>query len=152
MSWLDGNILYWHWIIFGLILITLELFIPVFVVLWLGIAAVIVGLFTLFIPLGFNLQIILWGVLSAAFVFLWHKYISPKMLNKTLAGLSREAMIGQIGIIIRFSSSQGRGRLRFSAPIVGNDEWDIISTEVLTEGDKVKVTDISGNSLIVAKL
>ena len=146
---LDSSILYWHWIVFGLLLITLELLTPVFVMLWLGLAAVIIGVIDLIIPLGFSTQLIIWAVLSTLFVFLWHKLISPKMANRTLAGLSREAIIGQTGMVIFYNEEQGRGKLKFPAPIIGNDEWAFIYDGTLKNGDKVQVVDISGNSLIV---
>ena len=149
IEWLNSNILYWHWIVFGLTLVTLELFAPVFVMLWLGIAATIVGLIELLIPLGFSGQLIVWAVLSTVSLSLWHKYISPKMTNQTLAGLSREAIVGQVGMVIFYNQEQGRGKLKFSAPIVGNDEWEFIYNAPLNNGDKVQVQDISGNSLII---
>ncbi|MGH1487136.1 MAG: NfeD family protein [Cellvibrionaceae bacterium] len=152
IEWLDGNVLYWHWIVFGLLLITLELFAPVFVMLWLGLAAIIIGIIDLVIPLSFSIQLVIWAILSTVFLFLWHKYISPKMTNQTLAGLSREAIIGQIGMVVFYSEEQGRGKLKFPAPIVGNDEWEFIySGDPLNNGDKVQVADISGNSLIVKR-
>ncbi|MGH1439481.1 MAG: NfeD family protein [Cellvibrionaceae bacterium] len=149
IEWLDVNVIYWHWIVFGLALITIELFAPVFVMLWLGLAAIIVGLLSLFIALGISTELVLWAVLSTAFLLLWHKFISPKMANRTLAGLSREAIIGQIGMVTTYSEQQGRGKLKFPAPIVGNDEWEFIYSGKLQNGDKVQVADISGNSLIV---
>ena len=149
LEWFDNGVLYWHWIVFGLLLITLELFAPVFVMLWLGLAAVVVGLLDLIFPLGFNAQLVIWVILSAIFLFLWHKFISPKMPNQTLAGLSREAIIGQVGMVVFYSEAEGRGKLKFPAPIVGNDEWEFIYDGPLNNGDKVKVVDISGNSLIV---
>ena len=148
------EMLYWHWIVVGLVLITAELFIPIFVMMWLGIAAVLVGLISLLIPLAFSTQLILWAVFSGVFLLLWHKFVSPRLTDRTLAGLSREAIVGQIGMVTFFNEREGRGRLKFPAPVVGNDEWDFIYEAVgdrpsLENGDKVMVTDISGNSLLV---
>ncbi len=44
-----------------------------------------------------------------------------------------------------------KGRLRFPAPVVGNDEWGFRSEDEFTAGDRAIVTDISGNDLIVRK-
>lgn len=149
IEWLDSNILYWHWIVFGLALIAVELFTPVFVMLWLGTAAILVGLLSLILPTGFSVEVILWVVLSTLFLLSWHKFISPRITTQTLAGLSREAIIGQIGMVVSYSEHNGRGTLKFPAPIVGNDEWEFIHSGTLQNGDKVTVVDISGNSLIV---
>ena len=152
IDWLDSNMLYWHWIVFGLLLITVELFVTVFVMLWLGAAAIIVGVIHLLIPLDFSAELIIWSVLSALFLLLWHKLVSPRMANKTLAGLSREAIIGQVGMVIFFSQQESRGKLKFPAPVIGNDEWEFIYSDKLDNGDKVQVIDISGNSLLIKPL
>jgi len=149
MEWLDINILYWHWIVAGLILMIFELINPVFVILWLGVASIVVGVLQLFFNINIHLQLMMWVLLSTLFILLWHKYISPRMHDKTMAGLSREAMVGQIGMVIFFDATGGRGKLKFPAPLVGNDEWEFIYEGELSNGDKVKVTDISGNSLLV---
>jgi membrane protein implicated in regulation of membrane protease activity len=149
IEWLNTHILYWHWIFVGFLLIAIELFTPVFVALWLGVAAIIVGLVLLLLSIGLHAQLSLWIVLSAILLLLWHRFISPKMIDKTTAGLSREALIGQTGMVLSYNSSHGRGRLRFSAPIVGSDEWEFIYHGSIKHGDKVQVTDLSGNSLIV---
>ena len=86
IEWLGNNVLYWHWIVFGLALITFELFAPVFVMLWLGSAAVIVGIVGLIIPINFTLELIIWALLSTLFIYLWHRFISPKLVDRTTAG------------------------------------------------------------------
>lgn len=149
IEFLNSNVLYWHWIVFGLLLIVLEVFIPVFVILWVGLAAIAVGLITSIVPMSLSVELLLWAILSAVFVFLWHKYVSPKMQNRTMAGLSLEAVIGQVGLVTEFSQTQGRGRLRFPAPIIGNDEWEFIFEGPLEQGEKVEVSDIVGNRLVV---
>lgn len=148
-EWFDTNFLYWHWIVIGLILVTVELFVPVFVLVWLGVSSIVIGILSFFIPMSFGFELVLFGFLSVLFLLLWHKFVSPKITNQTLAGLSKEAMIGQIGMVISYNDDQGRGKLKFPAPVVGNDEWEFIYSGELENGDKVKVTDISGNSLIV---
>ncbi len=152
IEWLDNAIVYWHWIVLGLMLITLELFAPAFVMLWLGVAAIIIGLLLTTFSLDLSTQLVIWAALSSLFIALWHRFISPRMADRTLAGLSKEAIIGQTGMVTFFNQSEGRGQLRFSAPIVGNDEWAFIFDDKLNHGDRVKVIDISGNSLIVTPL
>jgi hypothetical protein len=41
--------------------------------------------------------------------------------------------------------------LRFPAPILGSDEWSFICEDPVAIGDRVRVTEVSGNSLIVVK-
>ncbi len=151
VEWLDANILYWHWLVFGIFLAGAEIFVPSFFLLWLGLSAVVVGVISYFVELTFSTEIISWGALSFLSLVAWFKFISPKMKTKTLSGMSREALIGQEGTVTDFQNSVSKGRLRFSAPIVGSDEWNFRSEDPLQAGDRAIVADVSGNDLIVRK-
>lgn len=151
VDWLDANVLYWHWVVFGILLAGAEIFAPSFFLLWLGVSGILVGLISYFVNITFSTEIILWGVFSLASLVVWFKLIAPSMKNKTLSGMSREALIGQEGTITEFNLSVSKGRLRFSAPIVGSDEWGFRCEQVLSVGDRAIVTDVSGNDLIVRK-
>ena len=94
-------------------------------------------------------QLIIWVVSSAAFVLAWFKLIKPLNIDKTKAGLSKEALIGEIGKCFRFQV--GTKRKMGPAPVLGSDEWLIISHETVSIGDRVSVVDLSGNALIVKK-
>jgi len=65
--------------------------------------------------------------------------------------MAREGMIGQTGTVIEYNSvHEGRGKLRFPAPILGNDEWQFICTDPIEVGRRVIVREFSGNTLIVS--
>jgi hypothetical protein len=146
------QILYWHWVILGIGLMLLEIALPSFTALWIGAAAVIVGVLLYFLPgLSAALQVVLWTVLSAALTWLWFRFLKPLSIDKTKAGLSREAIVGEVGQVITVPIADRRGVLRFPAPILGSDEWQFISQDKLSVGDRVRVTDLSGNSLIVTR-
>ena len=146
------EILYWHWIVLGIGLILLEIPLPSFTSLWFGAAAIVVGLLLLFIPgMSFTLQVLIWTVLSVLLTWLWFRYLKPLSIDKTKAGLSREAIVGEVGQVMTVPSGERRGVLRFPAPVLGADEWLFISQDSLASGDRVRVIDVSGNSLIVTK-
>jgi inner membrane protein len=145
--------LYWHWIVLGIGLMLSEIFLTTFFILWFGAAAVIIGCLLLVVPeMSVSWQVFLWTLLSSALAWGWFKYLKPLSIDKTKAGLSREAIVGEIGQVLSAPNGEIRGKLRFPAPILGADEWLIISQENLAMGDRVTVTDISGNSLIVKKV
>ena len=147
------EILYWHWLIFGIVLILLEAVLVSFTVLWFGIGAIAVGiLLWIFAGMSIGLQLLLWAFFSSLMAWLWFKYIKPLSIDKTKAGLSREAIVGQVGQVITLPVGNVRGKLRFTVPIVGSDEWSFICDDKLQIGDRVRVVDVAGNSLIVAKL
>lgn len=147
------DLLYWHWIVIGIALMLVEIFVGSFFIFWFGAAAVVVGLAMVLAPsLGIVVQVLLWGILSACFALAWFKYLKPLSKDRTKAGLSREALIGEIGQVLSAPNGESKGMLRFPAPVLGNDEWLIISQDDLKVGDRASVIDLSGNSLIVRKV
>lgn len=146
------EILYWHWVLFGIILIGLEMVLPTFMTLWFGLGALLVGGVLFVWPdLSYSWQLFIWLVDSSLMVFIWFKFIQPQMKDRTKAGMGREAIIGETGIVIKVPRDDQRGRLRFPTPILGDDEWDIICQADLAEGDRVIVVELSGNALVVNK-
>jgi membrane protein implicated in regulation of membrane protease activity len=144
---------YWHWIVFGVLLMLSEIALTTFFILWFGVAAVLVGIVLLLFPeLTLSTQILIWTVLSSLLALAWFKYLKPLSVDRTKAGLSREAIVGEVGQVISVPNEDRRGRMRFPAPVLGADEWEIISTDALAEGDRIRVMDVSGNSLIVEKV
>ncbi|MET0089623.1 MAG: NfeD family protein [Candidatus Thiodiazotropha sp.] len=150
---MNAGIEYWHWVVFGVILILSEIALTSFFIIWFGVAAIILGGILFLVPgLTLSWQIFIWTVLSSVLAVVWFKYLKPLSIDRTKAGLSREAIIGEVGQVISAPNEEKRGRLRFPAPILGADEWLIISTDPLSEGDRVRVTNVSGNALIVQKV
>lgn len=151
LEWLNTHIAYWHWLVFGLCLALAEMMLVSFVALWFGLSAIIVGLLLWIVPFSFTLQLLVWIILSIFIVFAWFKWVSPNFKNKTFSGMAREGMLGQIGTVIEYNSvHEGRGTLRFPAPILGDDEWQFICTDRVALGDRVIVREFSGNTLIVS--
>jgi len=146
------ELLYWHWLVFGMILVAGEIFIPSFTILWFGLGALVVGLLMLVLELNFPAQILIWTVSSVACTVLWFKYFKPKMIDKTTAGMSRDAAIGEAGQVIKVPTEHSRGQVRFTTPVLGDDEWDFICDTEVALGDRVHIKEISGNTLIVVKL
>ncbi len=149
---MDLVLLYWHWIVFGLALMVTEIFLGSFFIFWFGAAATFVGLLLILFPeLSETIQIMIWAITSAAFALAWFKIIKPLNVDKTKAGLSRDELVGEIGQVLKVPTGEKRGKVRFPAPLLGSDEWLIISQDELNIGDRVSVVDLSGNSLIVKR-
>lgn len=140
----------WHWFVLGILLMLSELVITAFAALWFGIAAIMVSvLLWLFPMMGITTQVIMWIILSVLCTLLWFKFIKPLSIDKTKAGLSREATIGQIGMVIRVGLSHEQIVVRFALPVLGADEWNCRSLAPVDVGDRVCVVDIMGNDLVV---
>ena len=140
----------WHWFVLGVLLMLSELIIPAFAALWFGISAILVGiLFWLFPALSSTAQLVLWIILSILCTVAWFKYIKPLSIDKTKAGLSREATIGQVGMVIQVNMEHEQIRVRFPIPVLGSDEWNCRTQSTVNVGDRVLVVDILGNDLVV---
>jgi membrane protein implicated in regulation of membrane protease activity len=149
---MEFDLLPWHWVVFGIALIVSEIFLPTFFILWFGAAAVIVGGVLFLMPdLSTSWQVFSWAIISTLLALGWFKFLKPLSIDRTKAGLSKEAIIGEIGQVIVVPMAEKRGQLRFPAPVLGDDEWLIISRDNVAIGDRVTVVDISGNALIVKK-
>ena len=143
---------YWHWIVFGMLLILTELLVPSFTIFWFGLAGLIVGSVLLVAPrTSFTWQLFLWAVASGFMTYLWFKLFKPLMTDRTKAGISREAVMGEIGQVIRAPDAGQRGVVRFTTPLLGAEEWPFICEQTVAVGDRVSVKEISGNTLLVGK-
>lgn len=141
---------YWHWLVLGMILIIAELFIPSFTIFWFGLSAIAVGGLLWFIPaMTLTVQLLLWAVFSALTTAFWFLVMKPRMVDKTRAGMSREALLGETGQVIRVPDGERRGLVRFSKPLLGSDEWSFICDDPVQIGDRVQIRDVSGNTLVV---
>lgn len=146
------DIAYWHWIVFGVVLVLFEIVVSTFFILWFGLAAILVGLLLFVVPaLALHWQILLWTLLSVVAATAWFRYLKPLAVDRTKAGLSREAIVGEVGQVIQAPREELRGRLRFPVPVLGAEEWTIISREPVAAGDRVRVVDVAGNALVVEK-
>ncbi len=148
---MEIHLLYWHWLVLGMVLILAEIFIPSFTIFWFGLAALVVGLLAfLGVDPSLEWQLFLWILLSVAFTLAWFKWIKPKATDKTKAGISREAVLGERGMVIKAPSESGeRGEVRFTVPLLGAETWPCLSQAQLHAGDPVIVKDVLGNALLV---
>ncbi|WP_020680856.1 NfeD family protein [Marinobacterium rhizophilum] len=142
----------WHWLAFGMLLVMAEVFIPSFTIFWFGLGAVIVAAILWWVPdFAFSWQLVVWALSSSLFAALWFRFFKPLMVDRTKAGIAREAICGESGQVIKVPQPGGRGVVRFTTPLLGDDEWDFICDSEVALGDRVHVKDVSGNTLIVEK-
>ena len=145
------ELLWWHWIVLGIVLMLLELAVPAFFLMWFGLGAVVVGLLMLVFPdLSMAHQVIAWTASSMLFVWLWFKVFKPNIF-KTRAGLSRGTFIGEVGLVTKDIRPYEKGQIRFQKPILGNEVWESIADEEIKAGERVKVLEVEGSVLRVSR-
>jgi len=149
---MELEMLYWHWLVLGLVLIVAEIFIPSFTILWFGLGALVVGVAALLFEIPFSIQVLIWTVFSVLFTVLWFKLVKPKMVDSSNSQAARESAIGESGQVIKLPAGDTKGKLRFSTPILGEDEREFSCEAEVDLGDRLHIQEISGNVLVVAKL
>lgn len=143
--------LWWHWVVLGIALMLLELAVPTFFLVWFGLGALIVGIALLAFPeLSLAWQVLVWIICSIAFIWLWFKVFKPGFY-KTRAGMSKGAVVGEIGLVIRDIRPFEKGQIRFQKPVLGDEVWESIADEEIKAGERVKVLDVEGNILKVGR-
>ena len=143
--------LWWHWVVFGIVLMLLELAVPAFFLVWFGLAAIVVGvLLAIFPAMGITYQIVGWTICAVLLIWLWFKVFKPHAF-KTRVGMSRGSLIGEIGLVTRDIRPYEKGQIRFQKPILGEEVWESMADAEIKSGERVRVLDVEGNTLKVIK-
>ena len=136
----------WTWLIIGVVVLVAELFTGTLFLLWPAIAALIVGVIIFILPLGWEMQLLLFAILSTAGLFWGEKYLRPRLNKDGPTDLNDRAtaMTGKrVKAITDFDT--GRGRVK-----VGDTEWAAsIETGNPKTGDELRIVSVSGASVVV---
>jgi membrane protein implicated in regulation of membrane protease activity len=138
----------WNWVVLGLVLMIFEVAAPGIFFLWFGIAALIVGalaiLFGEALGLGWQVQVILFLILSVIAVFIGRRLIGATdvMSDEPLLNMRGEQLIGQV-VTLEEATVNGRGRAR-----VGDSLWRVTGPD-LDAGTRVRITGIDHGTLVV---
>jgi membrane protein implicated in regulation of membrane protease activity len=150
LDFLAGTLLWWHWIIFGLLLLIFEIFTGTFIMLGLGIGATIVGVADLILILSLNKELFIWSIASIIVITILFRYFKDKS-KKDKSGQSDYA-IGIKGIVEEPIDANGRGKVKFNTPILGNTIWYVTSKEDISILTQVKIVDVKGQLIEVEKV
>lgn len=148
IEFLSTNLLWWHWIVLGLVLVVSEIFAPLFIVLWFGLSAIIVGLIDLGFTTSFMTELFLWIILSILFLALWLLFFKDKTITKS--GQS-DFKLNTRGVVSQKIDLSQKGKVRFDAPVLGSREWQAIADEIIEVGVPVHIVEVSGQLLKVQK-
>src|ERR1700719_972577 len=89
----------WNWLIFGVLLMALELLAPGVFLFWLGLAALLVGLLSFAIKPSWQMQILMFAIFAAAAVPLWRRVAFSNQAvsrsNPCLTGRA-DALVGRV--------------------------------------------------------
>lgn len=148
MAILEGLTL-WHWIGLGVILLTIEVAVGTFDLLWVALAAFVTAFFAFVLSAaGWQGQLVVFFLVSTSFVILGRTVFkglrrtpsTHPLLNDKLA-----QMKGHRGeAITSFDGEKSEGRVK-----IGDTVWQAVQVDdaLIVEGDEVVVTGADGATL-----
>ncbi len=145
---LDGifdNLLYWHWWLFAIALIIVEVFSAGAFFIWMGVAAILTGFVLLVMPaMSWQIQFTLFAISSIAAILLGRSFFNRKEINTEDPTLSSQetSLIGKT-FAVEQAIINGSGRVK-----VGESTWKANGPDC-NVGSSVKVVAINGAELIV---
>jgi len=139
-------IVWWHWVVLGLVLLIVELNTGTFLFFGLGVAAMAVGVINAVWDVPFLYQILLWAAGSVLAVFIWAKWYKSSTVST--AGQSNDGWDAE-GMVTSEITSSRRGKVTFDIPVLGDTVWDAAASETLSEGRRIRIVDIHGQIMQV---
>ena len=148
IDFLTTDLLWWHWVAFGLVLIVSEIAMPLFVVIWFGLSAILVGLIDAIFHTTLFVEIALWLVISLVLLITWFKFFKGKSISKS--GQS-DFTLKTKGVVIEKIPQAERGKVRFETPVLGSSEWHATSEETLEIATTIRIVEVNGQLIKVEK-
>ena len=135
----------WNWLIFGVIMMALELLAPGVFLLWLGLAALLVGLLSFAFNPSWQLQILMFAIFAAAAVPLWRRVArsnSTVSASNPFLNKRADALVGRV-FTLEKPIIDGAGTVRIDDTI-----WRVRGPD-RPAGSRVKITQADGANLAV---
>lgn len=143
-EWLDTISTHWFWLSLGLVLGVAEMVAPGFFLMWLGLAALIVGILDYFLPITLAYQVAMFATLSVVTVFAGKKFLQDNPIETEDADLNNRGarLTGEI-VTVAEAIVNGHGRVK-----VGDSVWSARGVDAAL-GARVKVIGADGAVLLV---
>jgi membrane protein implicated in regulation of membrane protease activity len=136
----------WNWLIFGVVLMALELAAPGVFLFWFGLAALLVGLLSFALDLSWQAQLLLFGLFAAAAVPLWRRLArstAAVSLSNPFLNRRADALVGRV-FTLEKPIVDGSGTVRIDDTV-----WRVAGPDA-PAGSRVRIVQADGASLTVA--
>ncbi|TWB64214.1 NfeD family protein [Nitrospirillum viridazoti] len=138
----------WHWWAAGVALALVEMVTPGFGLLWLGVAAVLVGTALFLFPaLALAGQAVLFAVLAAGLLLATRRWLGGGRVEEAPPGPPLNARASQyVGRVLTLETpiTNGQGRARLD-----DGAWIVYGPDGLAAGATVRVVGVDGTALRV---
>lgn len=138
----------WSWWLLGLALLAAELLVPGVFLVWIGTAAIAIGVLSLLFWdeafWSWEVQALLFAAFSVAFVFIGRRMLSSgaNVSDQPLLNQRGQSLVGRTATLHE-PIREGRGRIRL------DDTFWTVQGPDLPAGTRVRVAKSSGRDLIV---
>jgi inner membrane protein len=134
----------WNWLIFGFVLMTLELMAPGVFLFWLGVAALLVGLASFALHPSWQAQLLMFAVFAACAVPVWLRLARGNASANASPFLNRRAaaLVGR-EFTLEKPIVDGAGTVR-----IGDTVWRVAGPDA-PAGSRVKIVHVDGANLTV---
>jgi len=149
IGFLNETVLWWHWIVFGIVLLIIEMSTGTFFILGLGVAAIVVGIIDTLFSTSFTVELVIWMLLSVLTIAAWFKWFKEPPV--TDSGQSNYRL-DTLGTVLEEIHPHARGKVTFDAPVLGNTSWHATSKVDLEKNMRVKIVEINGQLIEVEPL
>ena len=134
----------WNWLIFGFILMALELAAPGVFLFWLGLAALLVGLLSFVFNPSWQTQLIMFSVFAVAAVPLWRRFaLTSTSKSNPFLNRRTDTLVGR-EFTLEKPIVDGNGTVRIDDTV-----WRVAGPDA-PAGSRVRVVRADGASLTVA--
>jgi inner membrane protein len=146
MSGIFATLGTWNWLIFGVILMVLEVLAPGVFLFWLGLAALLVGLISFVVHPSWQVEILMFAGFAIAAVPLWRRLArgnkAPSASNPFL-NRRTEGLVGRV-FTLEKPIIDGSGTVRIDDTV-----WRVAGPDT-PAGTRVKIVQADGANLTVA--
>ena len=134
----------WLWMIAGVLMLIAEIVAPGVFLVWIGIAAIVTGLFAILLDIGIAGQLGLFALYSVLAVLVGRRVYAVKGIEHSDPGLNNPSLrlVGKRVLVVQ-PVDEDSGRVR-----VGDSEWSARGGPA-QPGERVRITGVEGNCLIV---
>ena len=136
----------WNWLIFGFVLMALELIAPGVFLFWLGLAALLVGLVSFVLHPSWQTQLLMFAGFAAAAVPVWRRLArgnSAASASNPFLNRRADALVGRV-FTLEKPIIDGAGTVRIDDTI-----WRVAGPDA-PAGSRVRIVQADGANLTVA--
>jgi membrane protein implicated in regulation of membrane protease activity len=139
----------WHLVItFGFILCTLEIFLPGFIALPIGLSMIVTGALMPFIN-STAISFVFFGINMIVFLIIAHKFIRPRLKQKDNYQSNIDALIGmRVEVTETIDLSKKTGYIKIYGDRLAASS---VESNVIPAGSTVIIERINGNRALVRK-